>query len=214
VTKLCKVCNQAKSTSEFNKARTRKGGLCYRCKSCGKKYRESRKEEQKAYHKRYHKENRERICEQQKAYREANKERLKAKNKEWVASNKDRVKMCQRAYKVSHVRKSKEYLQLWLKNNVSKPAEYRRKRKALKLGTRHVPYRSIDIFERDGWICGICGRKINKQLKHPHKYSPSVDHIIPLSKGGIDTPINLQASHLECNLRKHTSSGGQLRLIS
>ena len=68
-----------------------------------------------------------------------------------------------------------------------------------------VEYEYIDIYNiyiRDKWICGICGKKVNKKLKYPHPMSPSLDHIIPLSKGGTHTRDNVQLSHLRCNLSK------------
>ena len=89
-----------------------------------------------------------------------------------------------------------------------------RKRQALKLGNHHERYTDIEIFERDGWVCGICGQKINKRLKYPNQRSKSIDHIVPLSKGGADAPINLQASHLRCNVGKNANFGGQLRLLA
>lgn len=33
-------------------------------------------------------------------------------------------------------------------------------------------------------ICAICGQYIDKSLPWPHPRSPSVDHIVPLAKGG------------------------------
>lgn len=63
------------------------------------------------------------------------------------------------------------------------------------------------------WICGICGRKINRRLKYPNPFSISIDHIIPLSKGGNDSPVNVQATHLRCNIGKHARNVGQLRMF-
>lgn len=88
-----------------------------------------------------------------------------------------------------------------------------RKHRAVKRGARHEQYLDSCVFDRDGWVCGICGRKINKRLKYPHPRSKSIDHIVPLSKGGSDSPINVQAAHLRCNLSKNAGSGGQLRLV-
>ena len=84
-----------------------------------------------------------------------------------------------------------------------------RKRKALKRGIGHVDYLDIDIFKRDNWICGICGRKIDRRFKYPSPLSKSIDHIIPLSKGGPDTPSNVQATHLVCNRQKRDKIAGQ-----
>lgn len=50
--------------------------------------------------------------------------------------------------------------------------------------------------------CGICGHPINYDLPHldPHAYT--VDHIVPLNKGGTDTLDNKQAAHRTCNRTK------------
>lgn len=52
-------------------------------------------------------------------------------------------------------------------------------------------------------VCGICGKPVDKSLKFPHPMSPSVDHIIPVSKGGHPSDIgNLQLAHWCCNRQK------------
>ena len=52
-------------------------------------------------------------------------------------------------------------------------------------------------------ICGICGRPVDKALKYPHPLSASVDHIIPVSRGGHPSDIeNLQLAHWTCNRHK------------
>ena len=89
----------------------------------------------------------------------------------------------------------------------------RRKYRALKRGVQHKPYATNYVFERDGWVCQICGRKINRRLKYPNPHSGSIDHIVPLSKGGSDAPANVQATHLRCNVGKNATNKGQLRLF-
>lgn len=52
-------------------------------------------------------------------------------------------------------------------------------------------------------VCGICGRPVDKTLKHPNPWAPVVDHIIPVSKGGNPSDINnLQLAHNQCNRLK------------
>lgn len=52
-------------------------------------------------------------------------------------------------------------------------------------------------------VCGICGKPVDKELKHPHPMSPCIDHIIPVSKGGHPSDIsNLQLAHWTCNRQK------------
>ena len=52
-------------------------------------------------------------------------------------------------------------------------------------------------------VCGICGKPVDMTLKFPHPLSKSIDHIIPVSKGGHPSSIdNLQLAHLCCNRDK------------
>ena len=52
-------------------------------------------------------------------------------------------------------------------------------------------------------ICGICGKPVDKTLKSPHPMSATVDHIIPLDKGGHPSDLsNLQLAHRCCNREK------------
>ena len=106
-------------------------------------------------------------------------------------------KAYQKTYKRKH-RDRRRYHKAYRTTHKEMPRErteyqrvFKRKRQALKLGNHHEKYTDIEIFERDGWLCGICGQKINKRLKYPNPRSKSIDHIVPLSKGGADAPINL-----------------------
>lgn len=59
------------------------------------------------------------------------------------------------------------------------------------------------IVIRTQEICGICGQPVDKNIKPPHPLSPTVDHIIPVSKGGHPSDLaNLQLAHRWCNMQK------------
>ena len=52
-------------------------------------------------------------------------------------------------------------------------------------------------------VCGICGNEVDFSLKFPHPLSPTIDHIIPVAKGGHPSDINnLQLAHFWCNRQK------------
>ena len=52
-------------------------------------------------------------------------------------------------------------------------------------------------------VCGICGQPVDMSLKYPHPGSPSIDHIIPIDRGGHPSDIsNLQLAHWKCNRAK------------
>ena len=77
------------------------------------------------------------------------------------------------------------------------------KRDALKRGAAGgVSFAYSDVFERDGWVCGICREAVDVELVWPDSYSASLDHIVPLSKGGSHSPDNAQCAHLVCNISK------------
>ncbi len=51
--------------------------------------------------------------------------------------------------------------------------------------------------------CGICGKPVDFSYKYPHPLSPTVDHIVPVAKGGHPSDIsNLQLAHRYCNRAK------------
>lgn len=54
------------------------------------------------------------------------------------------------------------------------------------------------ILAPDPLYCGICGEVIDKTLKYPDPGSPTVDHVIPISKGG-HMLRNLRPAHASCN---------------
>lgn len=60
-----------------------------------------------------------------------------------------------------------------------------------------------ELARRDGTDCGICGRPVDMDLVHPARMRGSVDHIIPVARGGaVSDPTNLQLAHLQCNVTK------------
>lgn len=55
------------------------------------------------------------------------------------------------------------------------------------------------LFERDDWHCQLCLRPVDYLSDPLSNYYPSLDHIVPRSKGGTDSPENLQLAHRICN---------------
>lgn len=75
-------------------------------------------------------------------------------------------------------------------------------------------YLRAAICKRDGWRCGICAERVNPSLEYPHPRAASLDHVVPVSEGGLSDPANLRLVHLVCNLRRRNLGGGeQLALI-
>lgn len=89
----------------------------------------------------------------------------------------------------------------------NEPWDERRKanyqqRRALKLNLPADNIRPADIYERDEWVCGICSTPVDRTRAYPDPMSPSLDHVLPLSRGGHHTLENVTLAHLSCNVRK------------
>ena len=55
-----------------------------------------------------------------------------------------------------------------------------------------APYEKRRIYDRQNGLCAYCGR--HRNIKYM-----TIDHIIPLSKGGTDDISNLQCTCKACN---------------
>jgi len=69
----------------------------------------------------------------------------------------------------------------------------------------------LDIYRRDDWVCQICKKPVDKTLSFPDPYCASLDHIVPLSRGGTHESTNVQLTHLSCNTSKGNRSGDVYR---
>lgn len=82
--------------------------------------------------------------------------------------------------------------------------------RARKFGTEYE--RGITLrkaVNRLGITCALCGKPCDWNDRSYGKYCganyPSIDHIIPMSKGGGHTWKNIQIAHILCNSRKETT---------
>lgn len=96
-------------------------------------------------------------------------------------------------------------------------ANLRRRTQRRRAMTRDPNAELIDrdqIGDRDGWRCGLCSQFVDRRLEYPHPSSASLDHIEPLSLGGLHVRSNVQIAHLGCNIAKgNRGVGEQLLLI-
>ena len=89
----------------------------------------------------------------------------------------------------------------------------RSRRRARKRQVEHQEYRRADIFVRDNWRCHLCGKKINPRLEPNHLMGATLDHIVPLARGGADASHNVAPAHRLCNSIKSDRGGGQTLLF-
>jgi len=83
----------------------------------------------------------------------------------------------------------------------NKRAESRRRRARKRNVYNETVYLEV-IAKRDKYKCHICRKRVNMNLDNTHKYSPTMDHLIPISFGGDHTYANIRLAHRTCNSSK------------
>ncbi len=53
--------------------------------------------------------------------------------------------------------------------------------------------------DRDGWMCWLCGNPVDPNTPPNTAWAPTVDHVVPKSRGGATEPANLRLAHRRCN---------------
>jgi predicted nucleic acid-binding Zn ribbon protein len=78
-------------------------------------------------------------------------------------------------------------------------------RRARRQGLPAERFSRFKIFERDRWICHLCGEPVDPALRAKHPMSASLDHLIPFSAPGSPGHVrsNVALAHLRCNISKN-----------
>jgi 5-methylcytosine-specific restriction endonuclease McrA len=87
------------------------------------------------------------------------------------------------------------------------------RRRALKRNAYVSPVYRKNVFKSDGYRCHICNKMTNKNAIVPHPMAPTIDHVIPLAKGGTHEPINCRTAHFICNSTKGDRLAGDQMLL-
>lgn len=93
----------------------------------------------------------------------------------------------QRAWRLSHPDEHRERMKQYMR--------LRRERERID----REPISIKDVYFRDGALCHICGEYVSPA-------DASRDHVVPLSKGGINQASNVRLAHLACNQRRGTNA--------
>lgn len=87
------------------------------------------------------------------------------------------------------------------------------RRRALKRNAFVAPVYRKKVFESDGYRCHICNKMTNRTAVVPHPMAPTLDHLVPLAKGGTHEPINCRTAHFICNSTKGARLAGDQLLL-
>jgi hypothetical protein len=141
--KICRICHEEKTGSEFPPRKDSKDGLFNHCKECQKKRGKAHYEKNKAkyiersrqqrlknpkasaeYQKEYREANAKTLLEKSKAYRLKNKERIAANRKKYAKESTQKIAEWQREYREKNKLKLREYSRKYVKHKRSTDIEY------------------------------------------------------------------------------------------
>ena len=99
--------------------------------------------------------------------------------------------------------KKRVWAKKWETNNPEKVREKRERRRAREIGA--MVDGKIDraaLIERDNYTCYLCWKVLSPLTLTPHSDRLTVDHVVPLSRGGTHALDNLKVACLSCNDKK------------
>lgn len=182
-----------------------------------RKYAIEHKEKKSAYAKAYRLKNRDHLLEKDLEYRANHREEAAARAKAWYYANKDKAieyrtrnydpektKAYNEAYREKNGEKLRAYNKSterrrraaeWIKNNPQVNRDRAHRRRAKINNNPHEKINHIEIYIRDYGICGLCNQPVSEE-------SFTIDHIVPISKGGAHIYSNVHIAHRSCNASK------------
>lgn len=194
VFKRCTKCGEYKvaNNTYFSKDKRNKYGLNCWCKECDRQYRKANKDKFKEYHKEY-----------DKKYRQANKDKIKEYQQEYRKDNKEYFKKYEQANKDKRREYFKAYGKEYRKTPQGQVAYFnghcKRRAREQSQGRGITKEQWLEMMNYFNWQCAYSGIRISKQEDR------SIDHIVPVDKGGEHEIWNVVPMYLPYNKRKNAS---------
>ena len=139
----------------------------------------------------------------EKIYRDANKEKIKIYQKQWREKNKKKVLLKDRNNYIKNKKHYDSYRAEWRNKNRLKWNSYRRARDVKKKNNGIFLILDKEFRKLNQQSCFYCGSK--EQL--------TIDHIIPIVRGGRHSIGNILIACKSCNSRKSKKTIMEWRLL-
>lgn len=189
--KVCTKCGEILVANEtnFRKIKSGKYGLRAECRNCEKEYNneymqnndEKYKQIKKNSNKKYYKKNKEEILKKQKNHREECIEEMKEKEKQYREKHKEKIAECKKQYYKKHKEEISDYHRQWRRNNphIKFNNHNKRRQREKNQGNGISKDQWLEMMDFFEWKCAYSGEYIGGDSEFR-----TIDHIIPLSKGG------------------------------
>jgi 5-methylcytosine-specific restriction endonuclease McrA len=200
--RTCRKCNTDKpeDSKHFKWQNRAKGYFSSYCRECVNKEQREKHAENPEYMREAQRRSREKHREKRNAewrvYYEENKETLKELRKQRYHDDPEREQEWNRAWRERNIERLKEYEREYRRDNPEVKRRSEAKRRAQKRGAGFSETVDIEVLiERDEGVCHLCYRPCAR-------IDASIDHIVPLNKGGDHSYVNTALAHHRCNSRK------------
>lgn len=201
--KRCNVCKEVKGNNEFYKDAQKRDGLCRTCKECSKKrsseWEKNNIEKAREHVRNFHRKNADSINEKRREARKTDssiRENAKEYSKKYYLKNRDKLLEYTKNWGLQNKEKVQNRQRLWQINNREKTIVNAHNYRTSKIGRGKVTKEEWEkIKEVYGYKCLCCG-------KQEPDIKLTLDHVIPISKGGLNIKENIQPLCGSCNSSK------------
>lgn len=196
--KVCTKCGIEKSLDDFGKKTASNDGHETRCKMCIRerdiKYRRDNREKVAERKLKYYQNNKEKVAQYHTKYNQENKEKIARYHAEYYRKNKGKKLRSAAMWRKSNITRSLEWRQKYYKNNKNDFFVRNASRRTTKFRqtSYHIDLAAIYLYYA---ACNETNDILGDTFFH-------VDHIQPLSRGGLHHEDNLQILEASLNLQK------------
>ena len=139
------------------------------------------------------------------AYKVTHPEKVRAYRATYNAAHAEERHAYNAAYDAAHREERRAASAACRTAHPEKNREHQHRRRARVRSQFAAPVDAQAIYRRDRGRCHLCGKRVKRT-------EASMDHLIPISLGGIHAPWNVSLAHLKCNLRRGVRGSAQTML--
>jgi hypothetical protein len=150
----------------------------------------------------YYSNNKDAISESTRKYQQRNKERIAKYQREYRRKNLNHILESHRNHYLANKEKYRQSRRRWRAENPDKVGKLQAMRARAELEGNAKPELIEAKWEASDKTCCLCGDPIDNTLPPRHPMSRTLEHLIPIVRGGRHDMDNIAFAHYSCNASK------------